>query len=281
MYEVHLLNFSEMGLKEIVKQVLPHGLCEYSIRWHEYMRLGFGSSQASRIALSAGQYRNLLDARLELVPTKILSSLCTCVDAGAHVGSWTAVLLDLFQPERVIAVECEPRLVEGLRKRFALQPIVTVVDAALGESDGHADFHQLRHPAGSSLLKPRSEIKKEFLDNSWDVLATVDVRKVSYDQLVADEKEISLLKLDIQGAEMAMLAASRTGLQKTKCIILEVTFTSHYEGDSSFAELHRFMEEKQFGLYRLSPAYHRGGRILFADAVYVCEEILREIAPER
>jgi FkbM family methyltransferase len=270
-----------MELKEIVKQALPHGLCEYSVRRHEYMRLGFGSTHASRIALSARQYRSLLDARLELVPTNILSSLRTCVDAGAHAGSWTTALLDLFKPKRVIAVECEPRMVEGLRKTFAKQPVVTVLDAALGESDGRASFHQLRHPAGSSLLKPRPEIKKEFLDHSWDVIATVDVRKVSYDRLVAAEEEISILKLDIQGAEMAMLAASRTGLQKTKCIVMEVTFTSHYEGDSSFAQLHEFMEEKSFGLYRLSPAYHRGGRILFADAVYVCEEILREIAPER
>jgi FkbM family methyltransferase len=245
------------------------------------MRLGLSSSQASRIALSARQYRSLLDARLELVPARILSSLRTCVDAGAHAGNWTSILLDLFKPECVIAVECEPRMVEGLHKKFAAQQVVRVVDAALGESDGQASFHQLRHPAGSSLLKPRSEIKKEFLDNSWDVIATVDVRKVSYDQLVADEKEISILKLDIQGAEMAMLAASRTGLQKTKCIIMEITFTSHYEGDSGFSELHQFMEQRNFGLYRLSPAYHRGGRILFADAVYVCEEMLREIAPER
>jgi FkbM family methyltransferase len=270
-----------MRLKEIVKQALPHGLCEYSIRRHEYLRLGLSGYEASRIAFSQEQYRNLCDARMELVPPRILSALRTCVDAGAHAGNWTAVLLDLFRPERIIAVECEPRLVEKLRKRFAAVPVVTVVDAALGEHDGKASFHQLRHPAGSSLLKPRTEVKKEFLDNSWDEIGTVDVQTMSYDRLVASEVEISILKLDIQGAEMAMLAASREGLKKTKCIILEVTFTSHYEGDSSFAELHQFMKERGFGIYRLTPAYHRGGRILFADAVYIQEAILSEIAPER
>jgi FkbM family methyltransferase len=268
-----------MPLKELIKQVLPHGICEYSIRRHEYIRLGIGANQASWMALSPRQYRDLQDARLELVPREILSSLQTCVDAGAHAGNWTQALLSCFSPKRVVAVECEPRLVNPLKERFSASPTVAVIDAALAESEGTANFHQLRHPAGSSLLKPRADVVKEFVPNSWDLIGTVDVRKISYDQLVANEKEISILKLDIQGAEMGMLTASREGLRKTKCIIMEVTFTPHYEGDSGFPELHQFMAQRGFGLYRLSSPYHRGGRVLFADAVYVQEEMLRDLHP--
>lgn len=229
---------------------------------------------------SARRYRELQDARLELVPAKILARLRTCVDAGAHAGTWTQALLENFKPERVIAVECEPRLVDPLRRKFASVPFVEVVDAALAEGEGVARFHQLRHPASSSLLRPRSEVVKEFLANSWDLIGTVDVQKVSYDRLVANEDEVSILKLDIQGAEMGMLTASTEGLQKTKCIIMEVTFTSHYEGDYGFSELHQFMAGKGFGLYRLSAPYNRGGRLLFADGVYVREEILASLAPK-
>jgi FkbM family methyltransferase len=268
-----------MPLKELLKQALPHGICEYSIRRHDYVRLGFGSSQASWAALSQGRYRNLLDARLELVPKEILSCLRTCVDAGAHMGAWTEALLKNFKPERVIAVECEPRLVEPLKRKFARLPNVAVVDAALAEGEGSASFHQLRHPASSSLLTPRADVVKEFAAHSWDLLGTVNVHKISYDRLVANEKEVSILKLDIQGAEMGMLSASREGLRKTKCILMEVTFTPHYEGDSGFAELHQFMASQGFGLYRLSAPYNRGGRILFADGVYVREEILSELGP--
>jgi FkbM family methyltransferase len=269
-----------MVLKEIVKQLMPHGFCEYSVRRHEYMRLGFTGFEASWIALSRRRYQNVCDARLELVPRIILSRLRTCVDAGAHKGDWTRALLDTFHPERVVAVECEPRLVGPLQARFRGLAAVTVVDAALADGEGTASFHQLRHPASSSLLKPRDEVVKEFLANSWDLIGTVEVKKISYDRLVADEEEVSILKLDIQGAEMVMLTGSREGLGKTKCVILEVTFTSHYEGDSGFPELHALMTTRGFGLYRLSAPYNRGGRILFADAVYVREELLREMAEE-
>jgi hypothetical protein len=108
----------------------------------------------------------------------------------------------------------------------------------------------------------------------------VKVRKISYDQLVAEEDEVSILKLDIQGAEMATLTASREGLRKTHCIIMEVTFTPHYENDSGFPDLHRLMADKGFGLYRLSAPYHRGGRVLYADAVYIREDILRDLSPK-
>jgi FkbM family methyltransferase len=261
--------------------VTPYGICEYSIRRHGYIRLGFSAHQASWIALSVRKYRSLCEARLNLVPPSILSKLSTCVDAGAHAGNWTQALLDWFQPERVIAVECEPRLVGPLKAKFRALSYVTVLDTALAESEGVAVFHQLRHPAGSSLLIPRAEVKKEFAANSWDSIGTVDVRKVSYDRLVADEDEISILKLDIQGAEMRVLANSRDGLQKTKCIVMEVTFTSHYIDDSGFPALHQLMASKGFGLYRLSSPYDRGGRALYADAVYVREEILDHLAPSR
>lgn len=270
-----------MSLKDFTRAVTPQGICEYSIRRHAYMRLGNSAYEASLAALSLRKYRSLCEARLNLLPLSILSELRTCVDAGAHAGNWTQALLDRFKPERVLAVECEPRLVGPLRERFSASPVVAVFDAALAESEGVAAFHQLRHPAGSSLLKPRAEVKKEFADNSWDLVGTVDVRKISYDQLVADEKEISILKLDIQGAEKGVLSSSQGGLQKTKSIILEVTFTPHYENDAGFPELHQLMASKGFGLYRLSAPYDRGARILYADGVYVREDILRDMAPER
>jgi FkbM family methyltransferase len=270
-----------MILKDLVKQVIPHGIAEYSIRRHDYMRLGIDAYQASWIALSVRQHRDLCDARLNLFPPTILSALRTCVDAGAHAGSWTQALLDRFKPQHVIAVECEPRLVGPLKAKFGALPFVAVVDAALADSEGTANFHQLRHPAGSSLLKPRSGVTREFAANSWDVIGTVEVRKISYDQLVADEEEVSILKLDIQGAEMGVQGSSREGLGKTKSILMEVTFTSHYESDAGFPELHQLMASKGFGLCRLSPPYHRGARILYADALYIREDILHDLPPDR
>jgi FkbM family methyltransferase len=270
-----------MGLKDFVRQIIPYGLCEYSVRRHEYIRMGINNGAASFAALSRKRYQNLCDARLNFVPKSILTKLRTCVDAGAHAGSWTAALLEPFQPARIIAVECEPRLVGPLKAKFGGLPQVRVVEAALAENEGRARFHQLQHPAGSSLLMPRADVTKEFLAGSWEVIGTPDVPTIGYDQLVAAEEEISILKLDIQGAEFAVVTASQTGLQKTKSIIMEVTFTPHYEHDAGFSELHPLVSSKGFGLYRLSAPYDRGGRILYSDAIYVREDLLHDLTALR
>jgi FkbM family methyltransferase len=266
-------------LLNLAKQLFPNGICEYSIRRHEYMRCGFSSGKASRLALSLKRYRRFGDSRLNLLPKEISSSLETCIDAGAHMGMWTEALFDLFRPKRVVLVECEPRLVGQLRDKFSCRQNATVVDAALAEKNGTASFYQLRHPASSSLLQPRPEIVKEFERTTWDVIGNATVKTISYDELVAGEIQVSLLKLDVQGAERRVLASSESGLAKTKCIILEVNFTRHYSEDGIFPELHALLVAKGFGLYRLSPVYHRGGRALFADAVYVNEQILGNLVP--
>ncbi len=259
-----------------MKQILPTGIGEYSVRRNEYLRMGLTASRATHLALSLQRYQNVCDARLHLLPKAVTESVGTCVDAGAHRGLWSLALFQVFEPKRLIAVECEPRLVEGLKKTLAGKSGVRVVDAALGATEGTATFHQLRHPAGSSLLQPRAEATREFEEHSWDVIGDTQVRTVTYDGLVQEEDSVSILKLDIQGAEKQVLSASRDGLVKTKAVILEVIFMPHYEGDATFEELHVLMRDKGFGLYRLSSVYHRGGRALFADAVYVQEKILRE-----
>lgn len=264
-------------LKTFVKQILPHGLCEYSVRRHDFIRHGLNASQASWMSISPRRHRAFCDARLDLLPKEITSSLRTCVDAGAHEGSWTDALLDIFAPERIIAVECEPKLVKALKSKFLRSGRVTVVDAALAAGTGTSTFYQLQHPASSSLLRPRCEIGKEYLRNSWEIIGNVEVRTIGYDELVESEQEISVLKLDIQGAEMEVIRHSNEGLDKTKSVIMEVNFMPHYDRDAVFPELHAVMVQRGFGLYRLSSVYHRGGRALFADAVYVQENILQTI----
>ena len=80
---------------------------------------------------------------------------------------------------------------------------------------------------------------------------------------------------------MEVLTQSQEGLQKTKSIVMEVTFTSHYEEDAGFPELHKIMASKGFGLYRLTAPYDRGARALYSDAIYVREDILCTLAPQR
>src|SRR5579863_3497764 len=98
-----------LDLKNLAKQMLPHGVTEYSVRRHAFLRMGLTNRRASALALRAEAYRAVRDARLDLLPREITAHLRTCVDAGAHEGSWTRALQSVFHPELVVLVECEPK----------------------------------------------------------------------------------------------------------------------------------------------------------------------------
>ena len=80
------------GLKSVLKQLLPNGICELSVRRNAYLRMGFPNRRALFEAFDIGRYQAVCDARLDLIPPEITQRLSTCVDAGAHTGTWTRAL---------------------------------------------------------------------------------------------------------------------------------------------------------------------------------------------
>ena len=53
------------------------------------------------------------------------------IDGGANRGAFTDALLQLHRPERIVLVEAIPNLAEKLRARYASEPSISVVSAAL------------------------------------------------------------------------------------------------------------------------------------------------------
>jgi hypothetical protein len=79
---------------------------------------------------------------------------------------------------------------------------------------------------------------------------------------------VGLLKIDVQGFERAVLAGASETLKRTAYVLIEANFVSLYEGDLLLPQLHELMLDAGFTLASLSRPYVRGGRALFADALY-------------
>lgn len=99
---------------------------------------------------------------------------------------------------------------------------------------------------------------------------------MSLDQELAEVPTISLLKLDVQGFERQVLEGARRTLQRTELLIIEVVYTSYYEGDCRFDELHhKVVSAAPFVLYGVtSPNCDDRGRPRWADAIYINQELL-------
>ena len=181
-----------------------------------------------------------------------LSSLgfqpATVIDAG--VATQTLELYEEFKASHFLLIEplaeFEPFL-QKICSTFNAQYVL----AAAGQAPGTAAFNVHADKVSSSLLH---EVEGAAVDGTP---RTVPV--VSLDQLAA-EKNLSgpfLIKLDVQGAELQVLAGAARTLQQTEVVMLEGTLFATMIGGPQLYDLVTHMKDLGFVVYDLYPILYR------------------------
>jgi FkbM family methyltransferase len=175
------------------------------------------------------------------------------IDAGANVGSFASFALDLFPNSVVHAIEpqmgCQERL-EALRLKSAER--LTIHEVALGapEQDGSV----LNLVANASSTSTGAHIA-----SNAEAGETIEVDCITLDRLLQDALgacEGALLKLDLQGYELAALRGGAIILERCYVVLTEVSFYAQaYEPPIS--DLVAFMAESGFELYDVASIYAR------------------------
>jgi FkbM family methyltransferase len=206
-------------------------------------------SNATRVPLKPA-----LDGDLALERPLVLA------DVGCRWGipdAWQDRAADL----RVYAFDADP---EECKRLQAQAPAgVTYVPIALGERDEDAILHVAADPACSSLFSPASGALETFPELA--AIAEVDERPVALQTLddwaaTAGVDVVDVMKLDVQGAELAVLRGAEGLLKEVRMIELEVTFNEIYTGQPLFSEVDLYLRERGFQLWRLSHLVHYASR---------------------
>lgn len=224
-----------------------------------------------RYGVSPLVYPNAREAGLNMLPPWVEPRAGLIVDIGANIGAWSAHVLRVFPGLDLIAVEPGAEPLETLEARFAGLENVTVDPRAVTDEPGASVYHRTRASVFASLLPPRAALHELYAlpGSPTEVLEAVEVSTVTLDELVGEKGPVSVLKLDVQGGELAVLRGGRGALERTAAILVEVVFLPHYEGDATFPALHEALNELGFQLMDLSPPFCLGdGPALWADACY-------------
>lgn len=247
--------------------VVPHRFWEARHQWRHLRSGGCSLRRSTRIALSGTRTNALVNTRLELLPGHVLDQMEVVVDVGANVGQWTAGVLKVSEPRQALVFEPSPHVFPVVRRRFAGRPEVTVIHAAVGDSDGTTPFYVTTHSHNASVLRPREEAQV-LIDHGADVRERVDVEMLRLDTALAGVARVDILKIDVQGFEGRVLAGASATLARTSWVLLEANFVSLYQDDLLLPELHVLMLDAGFRLANLSRPHVRQGMALFADALY-------------
>ncbi len=238
------------------------------------MRSGILAVPATRRAFEAcySFYKTRLEARNIAGVKRFVSPGDLVVDVGANIG----VLTGLFarwvgQDGSVIAIEPEPVNLAALRRRMKRRDLamVEIVPAAAGDRDGRARLRITPHHPGDHHV----------VTGNACAGGTIEVDSVTVDGVLAARsgKCPNLLKIDVQGAELAVLRGARQTLARCRpAVLIEVDRNALARAGSSEQDLSRFFDMLGYEAHDLRTGQQLGQGAsllppgsLYADLVFI------------
>ena len=129
-----------------------------------------------------------------------------CFDVGAHVGNRIAAWTKLGA--RVVAVEPQAHLMAWLRRLYGRSAAVTLVQAALGASEGAAVLHaDPRNPTVATLSTEwLAAVGQDAAFHGVHWAAQEQVPVTTLDALIGRYGRPTFCKIDVEGFEAEVLA---------------------------------------------------------------------------
>ncbi len=220
----------------------------------------------------------LLTRQHERETRQLLSRLAApgmvALDVGAHVGYYTRLLAERAGGSgRVIAFEPHPRTHEALKRNVCHLPNVTALQLAAAESDGSAELYdylmmsasgslhydagladQQRARMGAGDVAPRREAGFE--------MERYGVRTVALDDYLEQlgVGRVDLVKMDIEGAELAALRAMRRTIAASPGLALVMEYNPGALAAFGHEPVAALQEVLDLGFRRVR-AIEAGGRL--------------------
>jgi FkbM family methyltransferase len=196
------------------------------------------------------------------------NDFATVLDAGAHNGQFSLFALERFPAARVICFEPQSAAAEKIRALMSDEPRVEVMPFALADTSGTAELQVSKRSDSSSLLPISSSQTDAFPGTERASLETIEVRTL--DSLLADGIDRPcLLKVDVQGGELALLKGAAATLESVDSAFVECSFIELYEGQALADEVVAFLSARGLRLRGVfSVSTDTNGRCLQADFLF-------------
>jgi FkbM family methyltransferase len=146
-----------------------------------------------------------------------------CLDVGAHFGYFTVLLAALCAPDgRVYAFEASPDNARILRANVRVNRLrgrVAVEQAAVGRSEGVVQLHA---PPSAGSTQWTTDAEFAYRTGGSPPQAPLSVRSLRLGRFLAELDRADLIKMDIEGAEAAVLPTLDAQLERLRpTIVLE------------------------------------------------------------
>jgi hypothetical protein len=226
---------------------------------------------ARKMARLGRQMLRCPDAWLDI--TKILRSKpeTIYIDVGAHIGITVDRILDECS-NPVCAFEPTPESFAQLNRRMKNHDNLRCFNLALADFTGETPFFINSNEQTNSILE-NDVVNTENLSSLTSHLRIVQIKSTTFDDWVACDTACNttfFLKLDVQVTELRVLVGAMQSLPRIEGLFVECPLAPMYKGQSSFWEIHQFLEKHGFILRNTYPSLHDlTGRAIQIDALWI------------
>ena len=195
-------------------------------------------------------------------------------DVGAHHGETLLACRKFLPAATVHCFEPDPESAAILARCASGLENVMLHSVALGEVEGHAEFHRNCESMTNSLLPSSSSAAESEYANFSRTRELIQVPVETLDSFCQRENihRLDLLKTDCQGFDLMVL---KGGLEmiashKIDLITCEVIFDHQYDGQGKFNELLGFLDAHDYrfmGFY--NTARNSSDEATYCDTIFI------------
>jgi FkbM family methyltransferase len=195
------------------------------------------------------------------------------IDVGAHHGQFALLARRRYPSATLYCIEPLTEARARLERIFMNDDNVVIIAVAAADSRAETDFHVSRASDSSSLLPITNRYTTAFPGTERAAVARVRTERL--DELLDSDslRRPVLLKIDVQGAELAVLRGAERLLCCIDEVFVECSFVEFYEEQPLIDDVVRHLHERAFrlsGIY--SVVYDGEGRCLQADLLFTRRE---------
>ncbi|HEY2638094.1 MAG TPA: FkbM family methyltransferase [Solirubrobacteraceae bacterium] len=213
--------------------------------------------------------RHRVAAAVEHRDVPFRASFASVVDAGASRGQFALFARGRWPAARLLCFEPLPGPRAVLERVLADHPAARVLPYALDETAGERAMHVSRRDDSSSLLAITDRQTAVF--PGTEEVSTEPVAAVRLDEALQADDLVAptLLKIDVQGAELAVLRGGAGLLGALDEILVECSFQELYAGQPLVDDVVAFLHEHGFALAGFgSQRLDAAGRAVQADLLF-------------
>jgi FkbM family methyltransferase len=151
-------------------------------------------------------------------------------------------------------------------------------EAAVAATTGTAKLRVNRASVTNSLLESDRRGRDYWGSNLFDTTEEIDVKTMALDDFCRDQRieHIDILKIDVQGAEYAVLAGAHAMLERraVDLIYLEMIMAPSYIGQRKYHCYLTSLDALGYELFDLFNLGRRDGRLIQSDGIFIASGVL-------